>query len=114
VTLLLADSKNKDRSLAAYVISFLAASLAATLAVGHTAGRWLLDTLVPNLYSASLVAFCRNTMAVLVSSNEKSWMHQNTQGNSKTFRSSNFLFFSADFSPVLDHRWNKTSYWQHE
>ena len=32
----LADSKNKDRSLAAYVISFLAASLPATLAVGHT------------------------------------------------------------------------------
>ena len=24
-------------------------------------------------------------MAVLVSSNEKSWMHQNTQGNSKPF-----------------------------
>ena len=62
----------------------------------------------------SSVAFCKSTMTVLVSSNEKSWMHQNTQGNSKTFCSSNFLFFSADFSLVLDYRWNKTSYWQHE
>ena len=32
----LTDSKNKDRLLATYVISFLAASLPATLAVGHT------------------------------------------------------------------------------
>jgi hypothetical protein len=36
VTLSLANSKNKDRSLAAYVISFLAASLAVMLAIGHT------------------------------------------------------------------------------
>jgi len=39
VTSPLADSKNKDRSLAAYVISFLAASLAATLAVGYLSKR---------------------------------------------------------------------------
>jgi len=40
VTLPLADSKNKDRSLAAYVISFLAAPLPATLAVGHIGPNW--------------------------------------------------------------------------
>jgi hypothetical protein len=36
VTSLLINSKNKDRSLAAYIISFLTVSLPAILAVGYT------------------------------------------------------------------------------
>lgn len=55
---------------------------------------------VPNRISANSVAFCVNTIAVLVSKSENSIIIQKIQGSSRNFLSSNFLFFSVRISPV--------------
>lgn len=55
---------------------------------------------VPNLNCANSVAFAWKTIALLVSNKVKSMTPQKVHGNSRTFLSSNFLFFSVKISPV--------------